>query len=86
MRTIDVAPTWGEWGNIFYRFAVSGERKIVESLHPDLAKALSAAQAFSAIQASLDVVQLDEATTVFHAEMAKQGFPLTGLSPEESAS
>jgi hypothetical protein len=75
MKTIDLTPTWGEWGNIFYRFAVSGERKPVESLHPDFAKAFSAAQAFSAIQNSLTAEQLEKADAVFRAEMAKQGFP-----------
>jgi hypothetical protein len=71
-------PTWGQWGNIFYRFAVSGERKAIEALRPDFAKALSAAQALHAIQASLSEEQAEIAQKTIHAEMAKQGFPKEG--------
>jgi hypothetical protein len=78
MRTINLTPTWGEWGNIFYRFAVSGETKSTEILHPDFAKAMSAAAAFTAIQDSLTTEQSEKAMSVFRAEMAKQGFSQFG--------
>lgn len=74
MKTIDVTPTWGEWGNIFYRFAQLGKRKAVEALHPDLAKALAAAQALSAIQKSLNDEQNACAQAVMASELHKQGF------------
>jgi hypothetical protein len=80
MTHIDLTPTWGQWGNIFYRFAVSGERKPLELLHPDFAKAMSAVQAFHALQDSLTPEQAEKAEAVFRAEMAKQGF-----SPEGDA-
>lgn len=32
MRTIDMTPTWGEWANIYRRFAESGEAKAVREL------------------------------------------------------
>jgi hypothetical protein len=74
MRTINVAPTWGEWGKIFYLLAVSGERTRVEGLRPDFAKAMAVTQAFHAIQDSLTEEQQEKANAVFRAEMAKQGF------------
>ena len=43
---IDVTPTWGEWGNVFFRFAVSGESQALAKLHRDFALAMSAAEAF----------------------------------------
>lgn len=74
MNYIDVAPSWGEWGNIFYRFALSGERAAVESLHPDMAKAFAAAEAFRAIQDSLNAEQRLRVRGVVETEMRKQGF------------
>lgn len=74
MDCIDITPSWGEWGNVFYCFALSGERAAVESLHPDMAKAFSAAEAFRAIQDSLNAEQLSHAKSVMNAEMRKQGF------------
>lgn len=80
--TIDVTPTWGEWSNIFYRFAISGERKIVESLHPDMALAFSAAEAFKIIQRILPAELSAQAEAVLRAEMAKQGCPISVQEPE----
>lgn len=74
MDYIDITPSWGEWGNMFYCFALSGERAAVESLHPDMAKALSAAEAFRTIQDCLNAEQLSRAKDVMDAEMRKQGF------------
>jgi hypothetical protein len=73
-ETIDLTPTWGEWGNIFYRLVSTNERYSVENLRHDLAKAMAAAQAFAAIQASLTAEQATQANNVLRAEMKKQGF------------
>ncbi|WMW66626.1 hypothetical protein [Nitratidesulfovibrio liaohensis] len=73
MRTVDLTPSWGEWGNLFYRFALEGKRSSLEALHPDMAKAFAAAAAFVAIQGSLTDEQRLQANAVLEAEMRKQG-------------
>lgn len=73
MRMINLTPTWGEWGNIYHRFALSGERSALETLHPDMAKAFGLAAAFVAIQSSLTDEQRQQANAVLEAEMRKQG-------------
>jgi hypothetical protein len=73
---IDLTPTWGEWGNLFYLYAVHGERNHLDSMHPDFAKAFSAAQAFTAIRDSLTDEQKKMANLILRTEMVKQGFPL----------
>ncbi|EGY23934.1 hypothetical protein DA2_3768 [Desulfovibrio sp. A2] len=73
MRTADLTPTWGEWGNLFYRFALEGNRQSLETLHPDMAKAFAAAAAFVAIQPSLTEEQRLQANGVLEAEIRKQG-------------
>lgn len=70
---IDLTPTWGEWGNIFYQMALSGKRSSLEALHPDMAKAFAAAAAFVAIKDSLTDEQRIQANSVLEAEMRKQG-------------
>jgi len=75
-ETIDLTPTWGEWGNVFYPHVSFTERLYQKNLRLDLARALAAAQAFSAVQASLDKKQAVIANTVLRAEMEKQGFQL----------
>jgi hypothetical protein len=79
-ETIDLTPTWGQWGKIFFLFACCGERTRIEGMKPDFAKAMSAAQAFHAVQGSLTPEQTEKAQRTFHAEMAKQGFPQDTLT------
>ena len=74
--SINVAPSWGQWGNIFYNFARSGERKAVKTLHRDMARALSFAEALSAIWDDLPEELAAQAEGVFRVEMAKQGFAI----------
>ena len=45
LTAIDITPTWGEFGNIYRRFAETGETKAVRELRSELAKAMAAAQA-----------------------------------------
>lgn len=84
--TIDLTPTWGEWGNIFYRFAASGERKTIETLHRDFALAFSCAEAFKTIQRLLPNELSAQAEAVLRAEMVKQGFPLPAHEAEAAQS
>jgi len=73
MRQIDLTPSWGEWGNLFYQFVLSGERAALEKLHSDMAKAFAIAEAFKEIQDSLSREQFLKAKAVMEAELRKQG-------------
>jgi hypothetical protein len=77
MKIIDITPTWGEWGNVFYRFAVSGERKAVETLHEDFARVTAMAEALKVVLPALTVGQAEKVNAVMRAEMAKQRVPLS---------
>ena len=80
---IDLTPTWGQWGTILFRFAVSGKRSALETLRPDMAKAFALAEAFKTIQVGLNSDQLAKANTVIDAEMPKQGIAISlGEQPE----
>ncbi len=78
MRTIDFTPTWGEWGNLFYRFALCGEQDVLKKMHPDMAKAFALTEAFKAVLTSLSPEQILKAEAVIEVEMQKQG--LCGIS------
>ncbi len=73
MRAIDMTPTWGEWGNLFYQFALLGEEAVLENMHPDMAKAFAFAEAFKAINASLSRKQTRKVRAVLETELHKQG-------------
>ncbi len=73
MRTIDMRPTWGEWGNIFYRIAWGGPGDALEKLHPDMAKAFAFAEALGVIWDTLSEEQALKAEAVMEAELQKQG-------------
>jgi hypothetical protein len=49
MKTIDMTPTWREWGIMYARLAETGERKACAAMRPDLLKALTAAEALSTL-------------------------------------
>lgn len=53
MNTIDITPTWSEWGNLYRRFAESGETKAIKHLAPDLKRVFAMTQGFVAIETSL---------------------------------
>lgn len=72
-RTIDLTPTWGEWGNIFWRFAECAETKALKHLRMDFARAMAGCQAFQVIQGSLGEEQRAIADAAFSAELLKQG-------------
>ncbi|CAJ9891875.1 Uncharacterised protein [Burkholderia pseudomallei] len=74
MRTINLTPTWGEWANIYRRFAESGETKAVHELRADFAKAMAAAQALQAITGSLTDEQASIVSKTMTTELTKQGF------------
>ena len=74
MRTIDMTPTWGEWANIYRRFAELGEAKAVCELRGDFAKAMAAAQALQAITGTLSDEQASIVAKTMTTELMKQGF------------
>jgi len=72
MKTIDITPTWGEWGNVYARLAESGETRAVRALRPDLARALAAAQALKTL--TLTEEQTDTVSRILQQELTKQGY------------
>ena len=72
-ETIDITPTWGEWGNIYRRMVESGATMVVQSLAADFKRAMACAAAFQAINLMLTEEQRDIATKVLLAELEKQG-------------
>ncbi|MFC3715192.1 hypothetical protein ACFONC_03380 [Luteimonas soli] len=76
-NTIDMTPTWGEIGNVFRRFVESRETKAAMAMAPEIAKALAAAQALTAIQPTLTPDQATQVRHVMAVELAKQGFGRT---------
>lgn len=73
MQTIDMTPTWGEWGNVFLRFVESSELKAAKTLFPDAKKAFAAAQALQSIMETLTPEQHEQVRTTMATELAKQG-------------
>ena len=74
MQTIDLTPTWGEVGNIIWRFATSNEQAALKHSHNEFARAFALAEAFSRIYATLTEDQKDQASKIVCEELAKQGF------------
>ena len=75
--TIDVTPTWGEWGNVFFALATCGaDVNIILPLHRDLAYGLAAAEALKAISLSLTEEQRNIMDATVRVEMQKQGFTI----------
>lgn len=73
-KTIDITPTWGEWANIYRRFAESGETRAVRELRADFAKAMAAAAALNAIRSTFTDEQAETVSKTVVAELSKQGF------------
>ena len=74
VTTVDITPTWGEWGRIYRRYAESGERLAIKQLAKDFARAMSACEALKAINSSLTPEQRAQVDLTIKVELAKQGF------------
>lgn len=74
VNTIDITPTWGEWANIYCRFAETGETKAVRELRADFAKVAAAAQALNAIRATFTDEQAAIVSKTVTAELEKQDY------------
>jgi hypothetical protein len=70
---VDIAPSWGEMGNIVRRLSAGGkEQAAMQKIWPDVARAFAAAEALSELMPSLND---DQKTTVSNAltrELSKQ--------------
>ena len=78
MRTIDMTPTWGEWANIYRRFAESGEAKAVRELRAEseakdgvLKKRAEQIDALDQKLARVKTMAADEALAELRAEAAR---------------
>ena len=74
MRAIDLTPTWGEVGNIIWRFAVSNEQAALSHIHNEFARAFAMAEVFSKLYKSFTEEQKDQASKILCEELIKQGF------------
>lgn len=73
-RAINLTPTWGEWGNVYRRFAESGERKAIVALREDFARAMASTQALQSILHTLTDEQQTIVSRTMTDELSKQGF------------
>lgn len=73
-RAINITPTWGEWGNVYRRFAESGERKAIVALREDFARAMASTQALQSILHTLTDEQQAIVSRTMTDELSKQGF------------
>ncbi len=71
---IDLTPSWGQWGNVYARFAETGERNAVKQLRKDFARAMAACQALQELGSTLTDEQQAIVTTTMARELAVQGF------------
>ena len=74
MKEIDLTPTWGEVGNIIWRFAVSNEQAALSHIHNEFARAFAMAEVFSKLYTSLTEEQKNQASKILCEELIKQGF------------
>lgn len=73
-RYIDVTPTWGEIGLLFYRLATSKEVKAIKAGRSEFARAFALAQAVVALKPTLTDAQQALLAKVITEELTKQGF------------
>lgn len=74
MKETDLTPTWGEVGNIIWRFAVSNEQAALSHIHNEFARAFAMAEAFAKIHTSLTEEQKNQASKILCEELIKQWF------------
>lgn len=53
METIDMSPSWGEWGILYLRLAYSNEQKAIRHLQPDMAQCFATMQAYNKLVGTL---------------------------------
>lgn len=73
VTTVNLTPTWGEWGNFYLSLAECGETSAIKHLRADFRKAMAACQAYQDIQGTLTPEQREIASRTMAAELKKQG-------------
>ena len=68
---IDVTPTWGEIGLLFWRLAMSGERAAVQEMRGEVARAFAGMEVLSRIKSTLTPEQKAVFDEVWKVEQAK---------------
>lgn len=69
--TIDMTPTWGEVGLLFWRLAQSGEREAVKQMRGEVAKAFAGMEVLSRLMSTLTPEQRAVFDEVWQVEQAK---------------
>jgi hypothetical protein len=69
--TIDLTPTWGEVGLLFWRLALSGEIAAVEQMRSEIARAFAGMEVLSRLMSTLTPEQRAVFDEVWQAEQAK---------------
>ena len=69
--TIDMTPTWGEVGLLFWRLALSGEREAVLKMRHEFARAFAGMEVLSRLLSTLTPEQRAVFDEVWEAEQAK---------------
>ena len=81
--TIDLTPSWGEFGLLYARFAEGGECNAVRRLRDTLGDGLAAAEALKSISDTLSPEQAAICRQVIAQERAKVCGPVTGSATEK---
>lgn len=68
---INIAPTWGEVGLLFWRLAMSGERAAVEQMRSEVARAFAGMEVLSRLKSTLTPEQRAVFDEVWQVEQAK---------------
>lgn len=78
-NTIDLTPSWGEVGKLYFRLVESGETAAARAMRPDIAKALAAAEALRAVMDTLSEAQMTIVTRTMNDELfgesSRKGVP-----------
>ena len=69
--TIDMTPTWGEIGLLFWRLALSGEQAAIREMRGEFAKAFAGMEVLSKIMSTLTPEQRAVFDAVWKVEQAK---------------
>lgn len=73
VRTFDLTPTWGEFGRLANQLVQHSESKALLSMCPEIAKAMTTAQALLAIK-GLSKEQGEVIAKTLANELSKQGY------------
>jgi hypothetical protein len=74
MKTIDLTPTWSEVGHIFFRLAVSNERRALEAGKSEFVRGFAMATALNEVLPELTDEQRERVHACIAREMKKHGF------------